>query len=112
MVIMNIFPGSETLGHIVNLKTTNPLHFGEKRTKPLNDDVSTSFADALQKAVSKVNNLQTDADDLAQKMIYNPESVDIHNVMIAAQKAEIALTFTKSVRDEAVKAYRELINLR
>lgn len=109
---MRIFPESGTLGHIVNLKTTNPLHFSEERKKPINDDISTSFAEALTKAVSKVNKLQQNADDLAQKMIYNPESVDIHNVMIAAQKAEIALTFTKSVRDEAVKAYRELINLR
>nr|HPM34164.1 flagellar hook-basal body complex protein FliE [Spirochaetota bacterium] len=46
------------------------------------------------------------------KMIYEPESVDVHTVMIAAQKAEVALTFAKSIRDEAIKAYRELMNLR
>jgi len=32
--------------------------------------------------------------------------------MIAAQKAEVAMSFTKAVRDEAIRAYRELINLR
>ena len=63
-------------------------------------------------ALNKVNNLQVESDDLAQKMIYEPETVDIHQVMIAAQKAELAITFTKSVRDEAIRAYRDLINLR
>jgi len=38
--------------------------------------------------------------------------VDIHTVMIAAQKAEISLNFTKAVRDEAIRAYRDLMNLR
>jgi flagellar hook-basal body complex protein FliE len=32
--------------------------------------------------------------------------------MIATQKAEVALNFTRAVRDEAIRMYRELINLR
>jgi flagellar hook-basal body complex protein FliE len=32
--------------------------------------------------------------------------------MIAQQKAEISLTFAKAVRDEAIRAYRDIINLR
>jgi flagellar hook-basal body complex protein FliE len=66
----------------------------------------------LVEAVGKTNDLQVEADNLRTKMIYEPESVDIHQVMIAGQKAEISLTFTKAVRDEAIKSYRELMNLR
>jgi len=47
-----------------------------------------------------------------KKMVIEPESVDIHQVMIATQKAEIALGLTKAVRDGALNAYRELMNLR
>ena len=108
---MNLFPGN-AIGHLVKLKTTNPLHYSGETPKKLDDDVSTSFAEVLNNAISKVNNLQTDSHELTQKMIYEPESVEIHNVMIAAQKAGIALNFTKSIRDEAVKSYRELMNLR
>lgn len=108
---MNILTNNFS-GHIVNLKTTNPLHYKEEVKKPNNDDVSSSFANLLKGALGKVNNLQLEADNLSQKMIYQPESVDIHNVMIAAQKAEIALNFTKAVRDEAIKSFRELINIR
>ncbi|HOO73370.1 MAG TPA: flagellar hook-basal body complex protein FliE [Spirochaetota bacterium] len=100
-------------GYIIRMKTSNPLHYdnaARNRLEP--DDVSGSFAQALNAAVGRVNNLQVDSEELTQKMIYEPESVDIHTVMIAAQKAEIALSFTKSIRDEAIRAYRELINLR
>lgn len=101
------------VGHIVNMKTTNPLHYDNRvKREPALDDVSSSFADSLMKALGKVNDLQVDSENLTEKMIYAPESVDIHTVMIATQKAEVAMTFAKAVRDEAIRAYRELINLR
>ncbi len=99
-------------GSMVAMRATHPLHFTDaKREKP-DDDVSTSFAEVLKGAINKVNNLQVESEQLTQKMIYEPESVDIHTVMIAAQKAEIALSLSKSVRDEAIRAFRELMNLR
>lgn len=109
---MKAFFNGVNNGSIITLRTTNPLHFGEKRERKQNDDVSTSFAELLKGTINKVNNLQIDSERLTQKMIYEPESVDIHTVMIAAQKADIALSFTKAVRDEAIRAFRELINLR
>ena len=66
----------------------------------------------LNNAISKTNNLQVDAESLMKQMVVKPESVDIHQVMVATQKAEIALGLTKAVRDGAINAYRELINLR
>jgi flagellar hook-basal body complex protein FliE len=100
-------------GHIVKLNTSDPLHFsGESKIKRESDDVSGSFADMLNSAISKTNDLQVDAESLMQQMIVKPESVDIHQVMVATQKAEIALGLTKAVRDGAINAYRELINLR
>jgi len=100
-------------GHVVNLITSDPKHFsGISPLKREGDDVSGSFADMLNSAVAKTNNLQVDAEGMMQKMIYEPESIDIHQVMIATQKAEVALGLTKAVRDGALNAYRELINLR
>lgn len=109
MLVINNDPA----GHVVNMRTTHPLHYDNRvKNQPQYDDVSTSFADSLMKALGKVNDLQTDSEDLSQKMIFQPESVDIHSVMIAMQKAEVALSFTRAVRDEAVRSYRELLNLR
>ncbi len=109
---MNIL-NTQPIGYLVEMRTTNPLHFGNKvRREPGYDDVSTSFADSLMKALGKVNDIQVDSEKLQERMIVEPEAVDIHTVMIATQKAEVALSFAKAVRDEAVRTYRELINLR
>jgi flagellar hook-basal body complex protein FliE len=101
-------------GSRVSLKTTDPLHFSENGevTGAANDDVAKSFSDMLNEMVGKTNDLQVESDGLTKKMIYDPGSVNIHTVMIAQQKAEVALTFTKAVRDEAIRSYRELMNLR
>ncbi|MCL1865190.1 MAG: flagellar hook-basal body complex protein FliE [Spirochaetes bacterium] len=108
-----MFDANVVSGHIVKLNTTDPLHFsGQAKIVRENDDVSGSFADMLNGAISKTNDLQIDAEQLMQQMIVNPKSVDIHQVMIATQKAEIAIGLTKAVRDGAINAYRELINLR
>ena len=99
-------------GHNVSLKTTDSKHFSERTQVSSSEDVSGSFKDMFNSSLKKVNDLQVDSEELTRKMIYEPESVDVHSVMIAAQKAEVALTFAKSIRDEAIKAYRQLMNLR
>ncbi|MBN1500871.1 MAG: flagellar hook-basal body complex protein FliE [Spirochaetes bacterium] len=104
---------SDVMGQKVTMKTSDVRHFqGQALHETASDDASSSFKDVFNNAISKVNNLQIEADDLRTQMIYEPESVDIHTVEIAAQKAEIALMFAKTVRDQAISAYREMINLR
>ena len=104
---------SSISGNVVNLLVTDPRHYSDAPVlRRGSDDVSGSFADMLNSAVGKVNDLQVDSENLMQKMIYEPESVDIHQIMIATQKAEVAMGLTKAVRDGALNAYRELINLR
>ena len=100
-------------GNVIHMRTTDPLHYGNNKPQKLDeDDVSSSFAELLSGAVGKVNGLQVDAEEMMNTMIHSPESVDIHTVMLAQQKAEVSLTFMKSVRDEAIRAYREIMNLR
>ena len=90
-------------GNKVALKVTDPRHFSDAPTVNAGEDVAKSFADMLNEAVGKTNDLQVQAEDMTRKMVYAPESVSVHSVMIAQQKAEMALTFTKAVRDEAIR---------
>ncbi len=104
---------ADAMGQKVTMKTSDARHFQNLAlNEDAQDDVSSSFKDVFNTAIAKVNNLQVEADDLRTQMIYEPESVDIHTVQIAAQKAEVALLFAKTVRDQAIAAYREMINLR
>jgi flagellar hook-basal body complex protein FliE len=99
-------------GSSVTMKVTDPRHISDMIAAPANDDVAKSFSEMLNETIGKTNDLQVESDGLTRRMIYEPESVNVHTVMIAQQKAEVALTFTKAVRDEAIRSYRELMNLR
>ena len=70
------------------------------------------FSQAVKSAVVDVNNLQVQSDQLATQMIRKPDSVNIHDVMIAAQKAQLSLDYTKSLLTKAVQAYQSITNLR
>lgn len=110
---MKIFSNYEVMGDIVNIRKTHEKHFGIDGLKTSKDDnVVDSFGKMLNNAVKKVNNLQIGSDHLTQKMITEPNKVNIHEVMIAAQKAQFSLNFMKSIRDRVIRAYQTIINMR
>jgi flagellar hook-basal body complex protein FliE len=50
--------------------------------------------------------------EMAQAMITDPDSVDIHDVTIALAEANLSLSMTKAIMDRAIRAYQEIVNLR
>jgi len=106
-----IAPG-EAIGDIVILRATHPSHFGFTKPPERDDNFISDFGKALKDAFYKVNNLQNQSDKLTRALAVNPDSVDVHDVTIAAEKARLALTFTKSIVDRITQTYRELINMR
>jgi flagellar hook-basal body complex protein FliE len=100
-------------GDMVSMVATNRMHFGSSKiTERKPDEFISDFANSLEKAFYKVNDLQLESDRLTEAMAVRPDSVDIHDVTIAAEKARLALQFTKSVVERITQAYRELSNLR
>ena len=69
-----------------------------------------SFAESLKTAIAKVNDQQIASDTMTQKLI-NGGDVELHEVMIAAQKASITLNATMEVRNKAVEAYQEIMRM-
>ena len=57
-----------------------------------------SFANSLKEAIAKVND-QITSDKFTQKLIKG-EDVELHEVMIASQKASITLNATIEVRNQ------------
>jgi flagellar hook-basal body complex protein FliE len=75
-------------------------------------DQNGTFAQMLLNGLGEVNTLQQDADALSVQAIVDPESVDVHDVTIAAAKAELALNIAKNVMDRVVEAYQQIQNVR
>ncbi|WP_350344946.1 flagellar hook-basal body complex protein FliE [Proteinivorax tanatarense] len=73
-------------------------------------NVDSTFSTYLGDAIGKVNNLEKQADDLTNKFA-SGEDVDIHNVMIAAEKANIAMQLTVQIQNKLVEAYNELMRM-
>jgi flagellar hook-basal body complex protein FliE len=69
-----------------------------------------SFGDTLQNAFENVNALQNNAAGAATQFALG-QSSDIHSVMIAGQKAGIALELTTEVRNKVVDAYQSIMSI-
>ena len=67
-----------------------------------------SFANKLNDAIHEVDSLQQEADTLALKAATG-DMDNIHQVMIAMEKASLALEFAVQVRNKAIEAYQELM---
>ncbi len=99
-------------GDRISVKRTDERHYGKTTPGVTPDQVAGTFGEVLRKAFEEVNDQQILADEMTQKLVFDPNSVDIHDVMIAAEKARMSLTFTKAIADGFIRAYRELTTIR
>jgi flagellar hook-basal body complex protein FliE len=71
---------------------------------------SQSFAASLQNAVNSVNTAQKDSDHQMQELATG-KSQNIHETMIASEKADIALRLMVQVRNKMIEAYQEMMRM-
>ena len=69
-----------------------------------------SFADTLKEAVNNVNEMHLDADRKAQELATG-KTDDIAGVMLASEKADIALRVMVQVRNKIIDAYQEIMKM-
>lgn len=68
------------------------------------------FDEYLKNALGEVNSLQKESDNMS-KALAAGQVEDISQVVIAAEKADIALQLTLAVRNKAVEAYQEIMRM-
>lgn len=123
----------------IQLNRSNEQHFGNSRIVPLTYKVGEgpvtsvgkvtrgteavsvnksssngikSFQDYLLEAVNSVNSQQNAASKLSEKMITDPDSIDIHDVTIAMSKARMSLNLAQNVIDRLVTGWNEITTTR
>ena len=96
------------MNNIINIGNTisAPSVEGAKIAKQ--DDFG--FAERLKKVLGDVNDLQLEAGELSAKFATG-EVKDIHEVMVAAEKANISFELVMEVRNKLVEAYREIMRM-
>jgi len=96
----------------IYINRTDPRHFVGRNGEAPSGDQNGTFAQMLMDGLGQVNSLEQTAQDLSIQAITNPDNVDVHDVTIAAAKAELALSITKNVVDRVIQAYKEIQNVR
>jgi len=71
---------------------------------------SDKFKDTLSEFVHDVDDLQKESADLRDKLIKG-EPVDIHDVMISAQKAKTSFELLTELRNKGLDLYRETLRM-
>ncbi len=69
-----------------------------------------SFADSLKEAINTVDKLQKSA-DMQMQNLATGKSQNIHETMIAAEKAELALKLMVQVRNKVIDAYQDIMKM-
>jgi flagellar hook-basal body complex protein FliE len=107
------FDPTSAQGHMVRLSQTNPRHLsGSVHEAEESKTGAKNFGNLVSDALNDVNDLTKESEQLTQQFITDPDSVDPHDVTIAMNKANLAVSMTKKVVDEVIKAYTEIKNLR
>ncbi len=66
-----------------------------------------SFGQMLNQKIDDANSLQKDADQLTESFL-GGGPVEIHQMLIAMEKADLALRETMEIRNKLVEAYKEI----
>jgi flagellar hook-basal body complex protein FliE len=69
-----------------------------------------TFPQVFKEMVGNTNELQSKAQELAEKFV-SGEVTDIHEVMVAAEEAGVALDLVMEIRNKLIDAYQELSRL-
>lgn len=71
------------------------------------DGLLSSFSSVLKNILKNTNDLQLNSQELSRKFVLG-EVTNVHEVMLAIQKAQLALEFTVEVKNQLLRAYSSL----
>ncbi len=93
------------------LQAASALASGTKKEAKFDEIASVDFGDKLKAAIDQVNKAQRSADTLSEQFVSDQSNVDLHEVMISLQKANVSFQSMIQVRNKLVTAYQEIMNM-
>ncbi len=70
-----------------------------------------SFGKVLANFVENVNDMQQDADKKTADFIHGENGVEVHDVMIAEEKARTSLQLLMEIRNKGIDMFKELTRM-
>ena len=88
-----------------HIQTMLPSPFEVQQAR---EEHGNSFLTTLSEAIGEVNDLRNQADRAVEELATGGE-IDIHNTMIALEKAEISFQLMMQVRNKIIDAYETIM---
>jgi flagellar hook-basal body complex protein FliE len=82
----------------------------QPQTPKIGDGGQENFGDMLKNAIESIENLQMEAGEAQDKLVRG-EAAELHQVMIAAEKAGLSFDLLLEIRRRLVDAYQDLIRM-
>ena len=106
---------SPALSTIPGLDPSGPALFGSglgglPALTPAPSQAGAPFSDLLTDAVGQVSQLEDQAHNAVTGLMTG-SGVDVHQAMIATEKASMAFELALSVRNKAVQAYQQVVGM-
>lgn len=105
---MNLNVNSSTAG-LEGLSRTFDLDGGFANEKPAQAQ-SGHFANMLEQTLNKVNENQVQADHAVKELVAG-RTKNIHETMLALERADMSLKLMMQVRNKILDAYREVMKM-
>jgi flagellar hook-basal body complex protein FliE len=74
------------------------------------DKETKTFGEFLNDSIGKVNQMQVEA-NVAMEKLASGESQNLHETLLAVEKAEIAFKTMNQIRSKVIDAYREIMKM-
>ncbi len=93
----------------------NDLRIGNLRQAPiqLNENqkqaITSEFGKVIKGAIDRVDGMDKEADKSIMDLLKG--KADIHETMIALQKADISMRLLLAIRNKAIEAYKEITHM-
>lgn len=72
---------------------------------------SVDFATVFKNQMDQINNMQQTSQQLGQRFLMGDNSINLSDVMISSQKADIALQTASQVRSKLLTSYQTIMNM-
>jgi len=94
----------------MNISAINSTFLNDLNTDSINEPKNTGFDNVFKDLIGNVNQTQLDSNQLTNDFIHG-DNVEIHEVMIAGEKAKTSLDLLVEIRNKAVDMYKELTRI-
>jgi flagellar hook-basal body complex protein FliE len=74
------------------------------------EETQSDFVQTLKNAIGSVDSLQKDS-DIKMQQLATGQNTNIHETMLAAEKADVALRLMVQVRNKIIEAYQEIMRM-